>query len=145
SSSVDSDKIEELIRGYVITDNVKENLERFFYSIVLNQDMEKGFQITGLPGSGKSHFLSVIGLLMQDTQAFDLLQLDSPHIIKARQYLENKKIFIVPLVAEEGGANVSLEDMFFKAAEDITGFPLTSESDYIKKFEEVFIGNELFN
>ncbi|MFS0876094.1 hypothetical protein [Solibacillus isronensis] len=145
SGSVDSNKIEELIRGYVITENVQENLERFFFSIVINSDMGKGFQITGLPGSGKSHFLSVIGLLMQNTQAFDLLQLDSPHINKARQFLDNKKIFIVPLVAEEGGANVSLEDMFFKAAEDITGFPLTSESDYIKQFEEVFIGNEQFN
>lgn len=145
SGNVDSKKIEELIRGYVITDNVKENLERFFYSIVINPDRGNGFQITGLPGSGKSHFLSVIGLLMQDPQAFDLLRLDSPHIEKARKLITNKKIFIVPLVAEEGGANVSLEDMFFKAAESITGFPLTAESDYIKQFEEVFIGNAQFN
>lgn len=145
SGNVDSKKVEELIRGYVITDNVKENLELFFYSMVTNPDRGKGFQITGLPGSGKSHFLSVIGLLMQDSKAFDLLRLDSLHIEKARQFIVNKRIFIVPLVAEEGGANVSLEDMFFKAAEKITGFPLTAESDYIKQFEEVFIGNEQFN
>lgn len=145
SEDADQQKIEELLKGYVITSNVEENLERFFYSIVTAPDKGKGFQITGLPGSGKSHFLSVIGLLMQDEHAFDLLQIKSETINKGKAFVKGKKIFTVPLVAEEGGANVSLEDMFFKAAEDITGFPFTDESDYIRQFEEAIIGNDNFN
>lgn len=145
SENADQQKVEELLKGYVITSNVEENLERFFYSIVTAPDKGKGFQITGLPGSGKSHFLSVIGLLMQDEHAFDLLQLKSETINKGKSFVKGKQVFTVPLVAEEGGANVSLEDMFFKAAEDITGFPFTDESDYIRQFEEAIIGNENFN
>lgn len=145
SENADQQKIEELLKGYVITSNVEENLENFFYSVVTSPDKGKGFQITGLPGSGKSHFLSVVGLLMQDEQAFDLLQLKSETINKGKSFVKGKRVFTVPLVAEEGGANVSLEDMFFKAAEDITGFPFTDESDYIRQFEEAIIGNENFN
>ncbi|RSK36617.1 hypothetical protein [Bhargavaea beijingensis] len=145
SKDADQQKIEELLKGYVITSNVEENLERFFYSIVTAPDKGKGFQITGLPGSGKSHFLSVIGLLMRNEHAFELLQLKSETIEKGKSFVKGKRIFTVPLVAEEGGANVSLEDMFFKAAEDITGFPFTDESDYIRQFEEAIIGNENYN
>ncbi|GGJ55411.1 hypothetical protein [Virgibacillus salexigens] len=145
SQDADQQKIEELLKGYVITSNVEENLERFFYSVVTAPDKGKGFQITGLPGSGKSHFLSVIGLLMQNEHAFELLQLKSETIEKGKSFAKGKRVFTVPLVAEEGGANVSLEDMFFKAAEDITGFPFTDESDYIRQFEEAIIGNENFN
>ncbi|WP_121661845.1 hypothetical protein [Metabacillus litoralis] len=141
----DHQKKEELLKGYVITSNVEENLESFFYSIVTAPEKGKGFQITGLPGSGKSHFLSVIGLLMKNEKAFDLLQLKSETIKKGKSFVEGKRVFTVPIVAEEGGANVSLEDMFFKAAEDITGFPFTDESDYIRQFEEAIIGNENFN
>ncbi|BCB35579.1 hypothetical protein BCM0045_0474 [Bacillus cereus] len=145
SAQADPNKIDELLRGYVITSNVEENLEHFFYSIVTTPDKGKGFQITGLPGSGKSHFLSVIGLLIQNEGAFNLLQLKSETIEKAKKFVMDKKIFTVPLVAEEGGANVSLEDMFFKAAEDVTGFPFTDESDYIQQFEEAIIGNDRYN
>jgi hypothetical protein len=145
SEDADQQKIEELLKGYVITSNVEENLEKFFYSILTAPDKGKGFQITGLPGSGKSHFLSVIGLLIQNEQAFDLLQLKSETIEKGKTFVKGKRVFTVPLVAEEGGANVSLEDMFFKAAEGITGFPFTDESDYILQFEEAIIGNENFN
>src|SRR5690606_17539933 len=145
SKVADKQKIEELLKGYVISSNVEENLERFFYSIVTAPDNGKGFQITGLPGSGKSHFLSVIGLLMKYEHAFELLQLKSETIEKGKSFIKGKRIFTVPLVAEEGGANVSLEDMFFKAAEDITGFPFTDESDYIRQFEEAIIGNENYN
>ncbi|NLJ17249.1 DUF6079 family protein, partial [Globicatella sulfidifaciens] len=145
SENANQEKIEELLKGYVITSNVEDNLEKFFYSVVTTPDKGKGFQITGLPGSGKSHFLSVIGLLMQDEQAFELLQLKSDTILKGREFVKNKKIFVVPLVAEEGGANISLEDMFFKAAEDITGFPFTDESDYIRQFEEAIINNSSYN
>lgn len=145
SENANQEKIEELLKGYVITSNVEDNLEKFFYSVVTTPDKGKGFQITGLPGSGKSHFLSVIGLLMQDEQAFELLRLKSDTIEKGREFVENKKIFVVPLVAEEGGANISLEDMFFKAAEDITKFPFTDESDYIRQFEEAIINNSSYS
>src|SRR5699024_10964613 len=137
--------VDELLEGYVITSNVEENLERFFYSVTTTPKKGKGFQITGLPGSGKSHFLSVIGLLMQNEHAFELLQLKSETIQEGKEFVKNKKVFVVPLVAEEGGANVSLADMFFKAAEDITEFPFTDESDYIRQFEDAIINNTTYN
>ena len=60
---------------------------------------------------------------------------------KARDFFADRKIFVVPLMAEEGGPEISLQEMFFDAAEKLTGFPFTDESYYINQFEEAIMGN----
>lgn len=141
SKSADKDKIESLLRGYVITNNVEENISRFFYKITHSKDEGHGFLISGLPGCGKSHFMSVLGLLMSNNEFFDLMKNKSKAIDNAKEHFRNKKIFVVPIIAEEGGPNTSLEEMFFRTAENISGFPFTDESYYIEQFEDAVVSN----
>ena len=68
SKDADRNKIESLLKGYVITNNVEENISRFFYKITHFKDRGHGFLISGLPGCGKSHFMSVLGLLMSNNE-----------------------------------------------------------------------------
>ena len=141
SADADLGKLENLLKGYVITDSVETNLNNFFYMVTNFTDKGQGFIISGLPGCGKSHFMTVLGSLVKDNKNFELMSGKSKTIDKAKEFFKDKKIFVVPLMAEEGGPEISLQDMFFDAAEKLTGFPFTDESYYIKQFEEAIIGN----
>jgi len=141
SDKADSIRLEDLLKGYVITESVENNLSNFFYKVTNFKDKGHGFLISGLPGCGKSHFMSVLGLLIKNCEAFDIMHGKSNAIDNAKTFFNNKKVFIVPIMAEEGGPEISLEEMFFSAAEKISGFPFTDDSFYIKQFEEAIIAN----
>lgn len=144
SDKVDAEKLKELLKGYVITESVEKNLSNFFYTVTNSKDKGHGFLISGLPGCGKSHFMSVLGLLAKNSEAFDLMSGKSESIDKSKKFFQNKRIFVVALMAEEGGPDISLEEMFFDAAENITGFPFTDASFYIKEFEKAIISNSIY-
>ena len=141
SDRADKNKLEGLLKGYVITESVENNLGNFFYKVTNFKDEGHGFLISGLPGCGKSHFMSVLGLLIKHNDTFNIMEGKSESIDKAQAFFKNKKIFVVPIIAEEGGPEISLQDMFFETAEGITGFPFTDESYYIKQFEEAIVAN----
>jgi len=141
SDNADKDKLNNLLNGYVITESVERNLSNFFYKITNFKDKGHGFLISGLPGCGKSHFMSVLGLLIKYNDTFNIMEGKSESIDKAKTFFENRKVFVVPIMAEEGGPEISLEEMFFSAAENITGFPFTDDSFYIKQFEEAIVAN----
>lgn len=141
SDKADKVKLNNLLKGYVITDSVEKNLSNFFYKITNFKDKGHGFLISGLPGCGKSHFMSVLGLLINQNDTFNIMEGKSESIDKAKIFFEGRKVFVVPIVAEEGGPEISLQDMFFSAAEKITGFPFTDDSYYIKQFEEAIVAN----
>ncbi|WP_353892472.1 hypothetical protein PRVXH_001818 [Proteinivorax hydrogeniformans] len=141
ADTADKDKLESLLKGYVMTGSVEKNLDNFFYKVTNFQDKGQGFLISGLPGAGKSHFMTVLGALVKSNAAFDLLKTDNDTLQKAKTHFMDKKVFVVSLMAEEGGPGVSLEQMFFSAAEKITGFPFTDNSYFIIKFEEAIMAN----
>lgn len=141
SDKADAEKLKGLLKGYVITESVEKNLSNFFYKITNFKDKGHGFLISGLPGCGKSHFMSVLGLLTKNSEAFDIMNGKSESIDKSKKFFQDKKVFVVPLMAEEGGPEISLEEMFFDAAENITGFPFSDASFYIKQFEEAIVAN----
>jgi hypothetical protein len=85
--------------------------------------------------------MSVLGLLTKNSEAFDIMNGKSESIDKSKKFFQDKKVFVVPLMAEEGGPEISLEEMFFDAAENITGFPFSDASFYIKQFEEAIVAN----
>lgn len=144
SKDADKSKVEELLKGYVITNNVEENITRFFHKVINSAEKGSAFSITGLPGCGKSHFMSVLGLLLSDNKFFNLLNIKNSVLEKSESYFREKKIFVVPLVAEEGGSNISLSDKFFQSAEKISGFPFTDASYYITQFEKAIVSNPIF-
>ena len=141
SDKVDGEKLRDLLKGYVITDSVEKNLSNFFYKVTNFKDKGQGFLISGLPGCGKSHFMSVLGLLIKNSDAFNIMQGKSESVDKSKVFFQDRKVFVVPIMAEEGGPEISLEEMFFNATEKITGFPFTDDSYYIKQFEEAIIAN----
>ena len=141
SDKADAEKLSGLLKGYVITESVEKNLSNFFYKVTNFKDRGHSFLISGLPGCGKSHFMSVLGLLSKNSEAFDIMTGKSESIDKSKKFFQDKKVLVVPVMAEEGGPEISLEEMFFDAAEKITGFPFSDASYYINQFEEAIVAN----
>lgn len=69
------DVVESIVRSYVITDDVAENLYKFLYNINIYsknpQDSHLGIWISGYYGSGKSHFANVVRFLIEDRELTD--------------------------------------------------------------------------
>lgn len=141
SKNADKKKVESVLKGYVITKNVEDNLTRFFYTIMHSGETGSAFSISGLPGCGKSHFMSVLGLLLSNNNYFDLLNVENQTLKEAKEYFKQRKTFVVPIIAEDGGSNISLSDKFFEAAERLSGYPFTDSSFYIDQFEAAVVSN----
>src|SRR5699024_2282230 len=101
SNKADAEKLHGLLKGYVITESVEKNLSNFFYKVTNFKDKGHGFLISGLPGCGKSYFMSVLGLLAKNNDAFDIMTGKSESIDKSKAFFQDKKVFVVPLMAEE--------------------------------------------
>ena len=69
------DVVESIVRSYVITDDVAENLYKFLYNINIYsknpQDSHLGIWISGYYGSGKSHFANVVRFLIENRELTD--------------------------------------------------------------------------
>ena len=86
SDQADKKKLEDLLKGYVITESVEKNLSNFFYKITNFKDKGHGFLISGLPGCGKSHFMSVLGLLVKYNETFNIMRGKSESIDRAKTF-----------------------------------------------------------
>ncbi len=53
---------EEIVRNYIITTKIESSFEKVFHSLTL--DKGKGFWVQGAYGSGKSHFMSFLTVLL---------------------------------------------------------------------------------
>ena len=64
----DNENIQELtnlLETFVVTDDIEKNLQIILDRIANYQNEGMGFFLTGNFGSGKSHFLSVLSILLQ--------------------------------------------------------------------------------
>ena len=67
--------VDSLVKSYVVTDRIANNLERFLENInnyyTKRGESYKGIWLSGYYGSGKSHFANVVRFLIEDREMLD--------------------------------------------------------------------------
>jgi len=101
-----------LTESFLLTDEVKQVLESFMSNIINKQG--KGFFLEGNYGSGKSHLLTVISLLLSHQESWQPLLLQdsiSEILIDYRDKIKDKKYLMVNVSLVEYSSRERLEDI----------------------------------
>lgn len=158
ASAGEQQLLSEIAQTFVVTDDIKQNLESILQSIAANEG--RGFFLSGSFGSGKSHFLAVLSLMMTYPSAWVPLVSQVPDFESLAQTINQSKYAVVQVPLLEYSARESLEVIIFDSIEKTLNrrwsFDLTlSEDEYfIEMFEryvlpackskiEIFIQEEL--
>lgn len=114
---IESEKnyIKKILDTFVITDDVLNNLIRIFNSIKYNQG--GGFFLKGSYGSGKSHFLSIIGAIAQYPDLAETLSAKNNNLNEFIDCLKEKKFLCIKIPLVLFKAEENLEQIFYSAAE----------------------------
>lgn len=102
------------VATYVVTEDIKEHVSSIFSQI--KTGMGKGFCIQGFPGSGKSHFLSFITLLLKDKEAWSHPSEDVKSLRKEFYDAIKDKNFLVLYFSLTEGED--LRSLLYEKAED---------------------------
>ena len=123
------DKAKELVDGFVVTDEVRNFLDKI--SDAIKQNKGVGFFIYGVYGTGKSHFLSFLTL--------SLLGI-------AKQYdLSYSKLYPIPISLQDFSRNALLQDIIFREIESKLDIKLPVHSDIINDFNKYFLSQEKYS
>jgi len=100
ASGLEDDAVDQTLKDYVVTSQLAKCFEdalSFIKSTVASQqNRNKGAYLHGSFGSGKSHFMAVLHLLLQgNTQARAIHEL-APAIEKHDEWMQSKNILLVP-------------------------------------------------
>lgn len=100
SSGLAPEAIDQTLKDYVVTPQLAKSFEdalSFVKSTVDdNQNRQKGAYLHGSFGSGKSHFMAVLNLLLQgNSQARGITEL-APSVAKNDNWLQGRNILLVP-------------------------------------------------
>lgn len=104
ADSADSAARQKLLGSFVITDEIEQVFEKLFGQILRRQGV--GAFLKGNYGSGKSHLLAVLSLLLQSPKTWKLL--DSP-LLKPFSELQKQKILTVKIALHNFAAGERLE------------------------------------
>ena len=138
-----ADQLNELLDTFVVTDDIERNLRVILDRIAQHPGEGMGFFLTGNFGSGKSHFLSVLSLLLQYPWAWDHIV---PRCENLRQYeteLRSRNFLVVQIPLLEYRRTDPLEDIFWDSIEDTLAssrhrisVPLAQSSYFLQQFEK---------
>lgn len=134
--------LQEIAQTFVVTDDIKMNLDSIFSSVIKNEG--RGFFLSGSFGSGKSHFLATLSLLMTYPEAWQPLTVQEPALEIYENDIQQKRFAVVQIPLLEFSAKESLELIIFRAIEKTLnyrwGFDLTlSEDEYFLEMFERYV------
>ena len=100
ASGLEKDAIEQTLKEYVVTPQLakcfEDALSFIKNAVTSHQNRNKGAYLHGSFGSGKSHFMAVLHLLLQgNTQARAIHEL-APAVAKHDDWMQSKNILLVP-------------------------------------------------
>ena len=97
SEGEDADQLTELLETFVVTDDIERNLRVILDRIANYPNEGMGFFLTGNFGSGKSHFLAVISLLLQYPWAWGHLVSQCESLGQYESGLRDRRFLVVQM------------------------------------------------
>ena len=135
-------ELKDLLDTFVVTDDIEKNFQIIFDRIANYPNDGMGFFLTGNFGSGKSHFLSVLSIILQYQWAWQYLTSQSPKLSQYESKLKNRKFLIIQIPLLEYRKTDALEDIFWDNVENTLAsarhkifIPLAQSSYFIEQFE----------
>ncbi|MEW6377365.1 MAG: DUF6079 family protein, partial [Thermodesulfobacteriota bacterium] len=101
-----------ILDSFVVTTEVLKNLEMVFNS--LSKPEGKGAFLKGHFGSGKSHFLSILSLLLRYPDSWHALLSQEPSFEPFRKEIQSRRFFVVEISLIQHRGTEFLEDIFLK-------------------------------
>jgi len=101
-----------ILESFVVTTEVMKNLELIFTS--LSKPEGKGAFLKGHFGSGKSHFLSILSLLLRYPDSWHALLSQEPSLDSFQRELQSRRFFVVEISLIQHRGTEFLEDIFLK-------------------------------
>ena len=101
-----------ILDTFVVTTEVLKNLEMIFTS--LSKPEGKGAFLKGHFGSGKSHFLSILSLLLRTPDSWHALLSQEPSLDSFQRELQSRRFLVVEISLIQHRGTEFLEDIFLK-------------------------------
>ncbi len=101
-----------ILDSFVVTKEVLKNLEMILTS--LTKPEGRGAFLKGHFGSGKSHFLSILSLLLRAPDTWQALLSQEPSLEPFRKELQPRRFFVVEISLIQHRGTEFLEDIFLK-------------------------------
>ncbi|HDL18600.1 MAG TPA: hypothetical protein ENH29_06060, partial [Bacteroidetes bacterium] len=114
ADSEDEPGSRNLLSSFVVTDEIERAFQQFFHR-ALNRRGGAAF-LRGNYGSGKSHFLAVLSLLLESTKLWEYIRY--PQLQEFKR-LSEQKILVVKVALHNFSAGESLESILFGETEKI--------------------------
>ncbi len=100
ASGLEADAIEQTLRDYVVTPQLarcfEDALSFIKNAVSSHQNRNKGAYLHGSFGSGKSHFMAVLHLLLQGNSQARAIHELAPAVAKHDDWMKSKNILLVP-------------------------------------------------
>jgi hypothetical protein len=107
--------LEDIAATFVVTDDIKLHLETILQSIIKNEG--RGFFLSGSFGSGKSHFLATLSLLLNYPQAWVPIVAQEPTFETLELEITKNKYAVIQVPLLEFRATESLETILLQTIE----------------------------
>jgi hypothetical protein len=101
-----------IVDSFVVTTEVMKNLEMILAS--LSRPEGKGAFLKGHFGSGKSHFLSILSLLLRTPDSWHALLSQEPSLDSFQRELQSRRFLVVEISLIQHRGTEFLEDIFLK-------------------------------
>ena len=101
-----------ILDSFVVTTEVLKNLEMILTS--LSKPEGRGAFLKGHFGSGKSHFLSILSLLLRTPESWQALLSQEPSLEPYREELQSRKFLVAEISLIQHRGTEFLEDIFLK-------------------------------
>ena len=101
-----------ILDSFVVTTEVMKNLEMILTS--LSKSEGKGAFLKGHFGSGKSHFLSILSLLLRTPDSWHALLSQEPSLDSFQRELQSRRFLVVEISLIQHRGTEFLEDIFLK-------------------------------
>jgi hypothetical protein len=152
----DAENAEEptnLLETFVVTEDIEKNLQIILERVASYPNEGMGFFLTGNFGSGKSHFLSVLSLLLQFQWAWKYITSQSQKLSQYESKLGERKLLVIQIPLLEYRKTDTLEDIFWNSVEETLASnrykifkPLAQSSYFLEQFDKYIMpahGREL--
>jgi len=125
-----------ILETFVLTQEVLDNLKAILTSLSGNEG--RGIFLKGHFGSGKSHFLGMLSLLLKSPQSWEVVTLQSQDLVEFERGLERRNFLVVEVSLVQYRASEFLENIILESAFNALGNETQARFDTSENRHAIF-------